>query len=242
MLSFGRRRSAVVGTVVLAVLTVAPADAAAAHTDRPQVESISPQLGGVSGGRLVTVHGSGFAHVAEVTFGLQPGGQVTVQSTRTLTVVAPPHAAGTVHVRVRTVHGQDSRTSSSSARDQFTYVAPPVVRSISPASGLITGGEKVAVSGSRLRGVSRVTFGRVAATALHHVSDQRLTVTAPAHIASTVHVRVHGSFGTSADSSNNAYLYEEPSTAVSHLDAVTIAPYAIRLKLDRTRTLRTSPE
>ena len=74
-----------------------------------------------------------------------------------LTVVAPVHAAGKVHVRVVTKTGGTTRTSAAAIRDRFVYyntgkgrrhasVPGPVVTAISPASGPDAGGTTVTVT------------------------------------------------------------------------------------------------
>ena len=75
----------------------------------------SPTTGKV----LVHVNGSSFVHVSHVYFGSTPGTGLTVSSTtKSLTVLAPAHAAGTVNIRVVTWYGW-SPVSPAAA---FTYV------------------------------------------------------------------------------------------------------------------------
>ncbi len=87
----------------------------------PVVTSINPTSGPALGETLVTVSGSGFVPGSTtVMFGTQQGSQVAVNAAGTsLTVVAPPAAAGTVDVTVTTAAG----TTATSPADQFTYTA-----------------------------------------------------------------------------------------------------------------------
>jgi len=83
----------------------------------PSVSTISPSSGPVSGGTSVTVTGSGFTADSKVAFGLQYATSVTVQSSTSLTAVAPSESAGVVDVMVVTPGGH----STDVTNDQFTY-------------------------------------------------------------------------------------------------------------------------
>lgn len=64
----------------------------------------------------------------------------------------------------------------------------PQVASLEPAEGLAAGGTEVRVYGDNLEGVTSVTFGAVAGTALDVVSNGELTVVTPPHAAGQVDV------------------------------------------------------
>ncbi len=91
-------------------------------TAAPAVTKVNPTAGGVVGGTVVTVTGTGFATTGTVavTFGSTAGTSVTVASATSLTVTTPAHAAGPVSVAVTNPDGQ-----SASLPDAFTYIAPP---------------------------------------------------------------------------------------------------------------------
>jgi hypothetical protein len=105
----------------------------------PAVTGLSTINGPASGGTTLTITGTGFLNATAVSFGDPPpaplpvGGQrgpgagagtpsptsasFVVNSPTQITAFTPPHAAGTVHVRVTTADG----TSAPTAADQFTY-------------------------------------------------------------------------------------------------------------------------
>lgn len=85
---------------------------------RPQVTSISPGSGPISGGTVVTVTGTGFVGVTAVTFDGTQGTAVSVVSPTQLTVTSPAHLAYPAHVNVTSSAG----TSPSKVDDLFTYV------------------------------------------------------------------------------------------------------------------------
>jgi hypothetical protein len=107
------------GLLVFTGLTAASQPAGAAV--RPQVIGLSAGRGPLAGGDQVTVAGAGFASGVRVYFGSRPGTHVHVQSGHELTVVAPRHAAGWVHVRV--VRG--GSTSTARTADRYLYTSPP---------------------------------------------------------------------------------------------------------------------
>lgn len=93
------------------------------HTGHPVIGRITPATGPARGGIRVTVTGHGFFGVRAVRFGGVDGTAIKVASATTsstsLTVTAPPHAPGTVDVRVVTTFG----SSRLSASDRFRYAA-----------------------------------------------------------------------------------------------------------------------
>lgn len=100
----------------------------------PLVEYVQPAQGSTLGGTLVTITGQRFtaSEQMEVHFDGILAGQVTVADEKTLTCIAPPHAApGPVRVTVSNWFGIGSKA------DAFTYLSPPLARLplLSPASG-----------------------------------------------------------------------------------------------------------
>jgi IPT/TIG domain len=82
----------------------------------PEVTGISPATGPSSGGTSVAVSGCSFSHITAVDFGSKPATSYTVNSTTSITAVAPA-GTGTVDV---TVHGTGG-ISSTSALTEFSY-------------------------------------------------------------------------------------------------------------------------
>ena len=87
-------------------------------------------------------------------------------------------------------------------------VAAPVVTGVSPASGLMAGGETVTVTGGGFTNATAVSFGTVTTTNLTVASDTQLTVPSPAATTSgTVDVTVTTPAGTSAISAADQFTY-----------------------------------
>ncbi|MDZ3832818.1 MAG: putative Ig domain-containing protein [Sphingopyxis sp.] len=113
------------GTGNVRVTTVGGTSATAAANQysfipAPTVAGLSPTSGPAAGGTTVVITGSNLSGASAVTFGGTAATGFTVNSSTQITATSPA-GAGAVDVRVTTVGG----TSSVSASDQFTYVAPP---------------------------------------------------------------------------------------------------------------------
>lgn len=169
----------------------------------PTVTGVSPGSGSPAGGTGVTITGAGLSGATRVTFGAAPAVFV-VNSDTSITASAPAtEEAATVDVRVTTAGGTSARVSA----DRFSYVVSrPVVRSISPGSGSVDGGDEVTITGSSLSSATSVSFGGVAASFWVN-DDTSLTAYAPAASAGTVDVTVT-SFGLrSATSTADRFTY-----------------------------------
>ncbi|MFZ0250357.1 MAG: IPT/TIG domain-containing protein [Acidimicrobiales bacterium] len=99
----------------------------------PVVTSVSPGTGSSGGGTTVTITGSGFSPDSTVSFGLQPATSGIVNSSTSITAVAPAANLGVIPVRVTTPAGISPLTPA----DNFEYddqlqiscAAPPAITS-----------------------------------------------------------------------------------------------------------------
>ncbi|QRY70412.1 putative Ig domain-containing protein (plasmid) [Ensifer sp. PDNC004] len=185
--------------------------AALTVTPPPTVTGVSPSSGPTGGGTSVILTGTDFTGVTAVTFGATPAAGFTVISGTQITATAPANAAGTFDIRVTTVGG----TSATSAADQYTYVAPPTVTSVTPTSGPMAGGTTVILTGTNFVGATSVTFGATVASGFTVNSATQITVTSPAHFAGTVDIRVTTAGGTSATSAADQFTYVPSPTVTS---------------------------
>ena len=161
----------------------------------PVVTRVSSRRTALAGGTRVTVHGRNFGKVTGVRFGDRTAHDVTVLSQRRVRVTVPGRAhPRQVYVRVATASGVSSRGRAP----QLTYLGAPVVTAIAPPSAASTGGRRITLTGRNFRGVRRVTFGSAVATHVHVDSPTTMHLRVPAHASGTVHVKVHGRWGTSA--------------------------------------------
>jgi formylglycine-generating enzyme required for sulfatase activity len=87
---------------------------------RPSITSITPSVGHISGGELVTISGAYLSSSSSVEFGGVIGTGLTVLNPSTLRVMTPPGAAGSAAVRVTTSAG------TAVSKGGFTYVSAQV--------------------------------------------------------------------------------------------------------------------
>jgi hypothetical protein len=194
----------------------------AATPPKPVVKRVRPATGPTTGGTVVKIKGRNFVKVKKVLFGKTKGTRVRVKNSRKVVVVAPPHAPGTVPVRVVTRSGK----SRKSRRARFTYLGgttvpggAPVVTSLTPSSGPVTGGTVVDITGTGLAGATAVAFGGVPAT-FAVLSGTVVRATSPAHAAGSVPVTVQTSGGTSVPVSYT-YVPLPPPPLVVAVDPLT---------------------
>lgn len=88
----------------------------------PAVSHVSPISGVAQNSTGVTITGSGFTDAIGVYFGSVAAASFNLVSDTTITAVTPQHAAGVVHVRVKT----PVATSAAVPADQFTFTPPTV--------------------------------------------------------------------------------------------------------------------
>lgn len=124
----------------------------------PIVTGFSNSVGGLAGGQPFVVHGFYFlpgsrAFIGKVPIlGSVPGGEV--QDDMTIVGLTPPDArAESLAVQVVSPAG------AATANATFAYVAPPLPRNITPASGPASGGILVTVDGNDLRTGASVSLG-----------------------------------------------------------------------------------
>jgi len=192
------------GTIAVVALLLIGTFATVSAASPPSVDGISPTSGSTSGGTAITITGHGFTGATSVAFGVDSA-VPDVLNDHTLTVVAPPHDPGLVHLRVTTPAG----TSASTAADNFTYVEGPTVTGITPLSGPTSGGTEITIVGAGFTGATNVAFG-VKSAVPDIVDDTVIRVTSPSHAAGVVHLRVSGPSGTSPVTAADNFLYQDP--------------------------------
>ena len=170
--------STATGTPDALSYTYLPDGSAATVTD------LSPGAGPTTGGTVVTITGTGLTGATGVRFGgtLGTGFQVNQAGTE-ITVVTPPHAAGSAPAVVVFPAG-------GAAAGPFVYI-PPTITAINPAAGPTSGGTTVTITGTGLSRATAVTFdGRAGTNLVVDPDGTSLTVTAPRGTPGTADVAV----------------------------------------------------
>ena len=171
----------------------------------PTITTLSPAAGPTAGGNTIQITGTNFV-VGQTTVGTGGSfGTIATMTTTTITVVVPAYTSGEanpVPVTVTTPYGSVTRTGA------YTYVAAPTITSLSPTTGVGSGGTEVTIHGTNFTthgvGVTRVTFGPGRpAPSIDVVSSTEIVVVSPADptslptVGTTINVTVTTPGGTS---------------------------------------------
>ena len=92
---------------------------------------------------------------------------------------------------------------------------PPTITSVSPATGLSTGGTAVTITGTGFTGVTALKFGIANGISVTVINSTTITASSPAGSAGVVNVTVTASGGTSAASAGNQFTYIAAPTVSS---------------------------
>ncbi|MEU1853376.1 IPT/TIG domain-containing protein [Streptomyces sp. NPDC019990] len=180
---------------------------------QPMLFAAVPASGPTTGGNIVLLIGFNLSGATSVTFGGTPATILSQDpSGILLTVVAPPHAAGTVPVVVTTPAGASTQVN-------YTYVAPPVpplptVIALTPPSGPTTGGTPFTIVGTNLTGAS-VTFNGAPATNVNVIGGVLLTGVTPAGAAGNATVQVTTPAGSVTVPGGFTYVAPPPPTVTA---------------------------
>jgi alpha-tubulin suppressor-like RCC1 family protein len=198
------------GTVDVRVTTPA-GTSAARSTDRftyqlpPTITKVTPALGPVAGGTLVTITGSEFTAASSVSFGATPAASYKVLSATSITAVAPEESAGIVDVRVTNSAG----TSAIATKDRYKFTA--TITEVSPNAGTTAGGTSVTVTGTGFALGSKATvfkFATSKATSVNCTSSTTCTMLSPAHAAGTVDIKATVNKTTSPVGAADKFTYQ----------------------------------
>ncbi|MBA4697230.1 MAG: IPT/TIG domain-containing protein [Legionella sp.] len=165
---------------------------------KPSVTAVNPASGKISGNYTLTITGTNFvAGDTQVIIGgntLQTSA-VTVNSSTSLSILAPSHSAGAVDVIVSTTGGGNSDTLTNG----FNYVDVPTITSMTNVYGPVGGSTTVTVNGTNfIPGATSVTIGGATVDAsLVSATSTQLTFDTPAHDPGNVAVTVTTVGGTS---------------------------------------------
>lgn len=175
------------------------------YVPAPTVTSVSPTSGPATGGTDVTVTGTHFQPGANVLFGPSDGSTnldgdltgnpVSVLSSTTILVAAPPGIVGATNVVVLNPDGQSGALTSGSTGHFIYSGTAPSIASVSPATGSSLGGTEVTITGAGFLAGAKVTFAAAsgeqvpppAGTSVEVSADgTKITAKTPAHAAGAV--------------------------------------------------------
>jgi hypothetical protein len=172
----------------------------------PSIAAISVSTGSMNGGTPVVISGSGFRYGAVVSFGGPPapvgkGIEATTMAVTSDTAVCgtqvplpcmiattPTHAVGAVDVVVTNMDlGTgviDTGSGSSTLTAGYNFVVAPLISSVTPSSGTISGGTTVTIKGTRFVSGAQVLLGGQQAV-VQSLTSTSITAVVPANTAGT---------------------------------------------------------
>ena len=152
----------------------------------PQIKSFTPASGIV--GTSVTITGVSLTQATKVTIGGKPA-SFTVNSDTQVTATVPAGAKTGAKITITTAGGI--------ASSPLAFTVVPSVTSFSPPSGPV--GTSVTITGNSFKGMTKVTFGGVAATSFQVISDTHVDALVPTGaVTGPIAVTTPGGTGTSA--------------------------------------------
>lgn len=125
--------------------------------DPPTITSVTPAVGPAAGGNTITIAGTNFDTNTNITVDGLACTTKTFVSATSMTCLLPAHAAGAVAVVVTNPDG-------ITATDSYTYQDPPVISSVSPTNGPLTGGTAITITGTGFLATPTVMIGSSACT------------------------------------------------------------------------------
>lgn len=164
-------------------------------------------------GQAITLQGTGFTGVNQVTFGQVPAAFLTIVNDTTITATVPANApSGAVAITVRNPFGS---STSSMTFTVLALPAKPTVLGFQPSQG--PPGTVVTLTGTSFTTVSAVSFGGVSAdsTTIQASNDTILTATVPDNAAGHGLISVSNPAGTGL--SNGDFTVTVPPTLASFL-------------------------
>ncbi|MCF8058377.1 MAG: IPT/TIG domain-containing protein [Bacteriovoracaceae bacterium] len=174
------------------------------YVSAPAVTSASPNIVDAVASTLIRVLGSGFINGTGLAVNIDPSGTNDVCTSPTwvnsgeITCTAPPHASGLVDIQV--TNGDGSNQLSTGGTSVLNFIAAPTITpaSISPSSGVETGGTTITITGTNFTTtpVPEVFVNGVACQSLANITTTSIDCVTPNILPTTgavdVMVRIYG--------------------------------------------------
>ncbi|MBU3142339.1 IPT/TIG domain-containing protein [Clostridium sp. CF012] len=177
----------------------------------PSIKAITPNSGLLDAGNTVLITGSEFKQGATVKIGAVDGENVTFKDSTTISVKIPKCTKpGAVDVVVANPDGQSVTLAGGYTYNEPPKPAAPTVTTLSPNSGLVTGGDLVTINGTGFQIGSKVTIGDIEANIVNFYGENKMRITIPqASKVGAVDVKVTNPDGQSVTLAGG-YIYNEP--------------------------------
>ena len=203
----------------------------------PVISSFAPQK--MNTGGTVTITGHYFTAASAVSFGDSVANSFTVVNDSTITAIVANGTSGSVGVTYK---------GNTGSKSGFTYLAPPIISSFSPANGC--SGTSITITGAYFTEATSVSVGGVPVSSFKVVNDTSITAVigkSPANGAVTVvspygTVNSAGNFTVGSGIVPYAYISNNSDNTVSVVNtndntvkaviAVGTAPYGVSVSPD----------
>ena len=171
-------------------IDTAPPDLRRELAEPPELETVTPSEGPITGNIQITLSGRHFETPTAVFFAETEALSVLHVDTRILSVLVPPtDMEGPVDVIVENRNGRDV------LEDGFTYLpsTDPTVVAFSPARGDVSGGDTITANGHNFptEGAVSVVFGSAVAPEVGLDTETQFTITTPSHRFALVDVTIN---------------------------------------------------
>lgn len=181
----------------------------------PEITSIVEPVGHPDGGESVTINGNNFVQGATVQFGLNNATDVVVVGESQITATVPAGTQGTVSVTVKNPDGQKAST-------EYQYKADPIITTLTPSNGPLSGGTAVIVQGNYLMKGLTVKFGENTGIVTQYNNSSYIKVSTPvAVVPGAVNVTFTNPDGTSV-TVENGFTYDTPPS--TNPEVLSISP------------------
>jgi kumamolisin len=187
----------------------------------PEITSISPSFGPITGGTEITINGKGFIGVENVYIARVPATNFQVRSDTQITAFSPGGKdAASVFISVVTPVGSSPWTNAG------LYQYLPVVESVAPSTGPLEGGTNVRVTGIgfHVSPLDHFYFGSTPANNVQCTNEgtgdmlvggnvyriTACTMSSPAHRAGTVHVTAGTATQPGVPNAGDQFAYAGP--------------------------------
>ena len=153
----------------------------------PTVSSVSPAVGKANGGTPITIKGTGFVPGAIVEIAQGSGAAiaaskvVVVSPTEITATTGGPAKAGTFNLFVV----ESGAASPANTGDDYTYYASPTVSSVSPASGTVSGGTPITITGTGFVPGATVEIAQGSGAGPTAIAASKVVVVSPTEITAT---------------------------------------------------------
>ncbi len=165
--------------------------------------TVYPPTGSVNGNTHVTITGIQFNNVISIKFNNVESPSYFVFDSTTISAITPPGTAGLATVSITTA------TETTTNSTLFTYMNLPVISSVTPSSGSISGYTIIIINGENFLGLQSIQMNGVTVNNYTLNSSTQLRVTTPPNSQGYATIAITTQYGTTTN--NTLYQYIDPT-------------------------------